>query len=39
MSSEVDVQDSQVYRSLTVLTTVLFGFFLGMIFLARTIVY
>ena len=39
MSSEENVQDSTVYRSLAVLTTVLFGFFLGMVFLARTIVY
>lgn len=39
MSSEENIQDSQVLRTLIVLTGSLFGFFLAMIFLARTIVY
>lgn len=39
MSSEENIQDSQVLRTLVMLTGSLFGFFLLMIFLARTIVY
>ena len=39
MSSDANIQDSAVLRTLTVLMTTLFGFFLAMIFLARTIVY
>lgn len=39
MSSEENIQDSQVLRTLIVLTGSLFAFFLAMIFLARTIVY
>lgn len=39
MSSEENVQDSQVLRTLMLLTGTLFGFFIAMIFLARTIVY
>lgn len=39
MSSQEDVQDSTVLRTLMLLTGTLFGFFLAMIFLARTIVY
>jgi len=39
MSSDADVTDSSVLRTLTILMTTLFGFFLAMIFLARTIVY
>ena len=39
MSSEENVQDSQVLRTLMLLTGTLFGFFVAMIFLARTIVY
>jgi len=39
MSSEENVQDSQVLRTLMLLTGTLFGFFVAMIFLARSIVY
>jgi len=39
MSSEENIQDSQVLRMLMLLTGTLFGFFLLMIFLARAIVY
>jgi len=39
MSSEENIQDSQVLRMLMILTGTLFGFFLLMIFLARAIVY
>ena len=39
MSSEENIQDSQVLRTLLVLTGSLFGFFVLMIFLARSIVY
>lgn len=39
MSSEENIQDSTVLRTLTILMTTLFGFFLAMIVLARTIVY
>lgn len=39
MSSQEDVQDSTVLRTLMLLTGTLFGFFVAMIFLARTIVY
>jgi len=39
MSSEENIQDSQVVRMLMLLTGTLFGFFLLMIFLARTIAY
>ena len=39
MSSEENIQDSTVLRTLMLLTGTLFGFFLAMIFLARTIVY
>jgi len=39
MSSQEDIQDSAVLRTLMVLTGTLFGFFLAMIFLARSIVY
>ena len=39
MSSEENIQDSQVLRTLMLLTGTLFGFFIAMVFLARTIVY
>jgi len=39
MSSEENIQDSQVVRMLMLLTGTLFGFFLLMIFLARAIAY
>jgi len=39
MSAEENIQDSQVVRMLMLLTGTLFGFFLLMIFLARTIAY
>jgi len=39
MSSEENVQDAAVLRTLMVLTGTLFGFFVLMIFLARTIAY
>lgn len=39
MSSDANIQDSQVLRTLTILMSTLFGFFVAMIFLARTIVY
>lgn len=39
MSSQEDVQDATVLRTLMLLTGTLFGFFVAMIFLARTIVY
>lgn len=39
MSSNEEVQDTTVLRTLIVLTGSLFGFFLLMIFLARAIVY
>ena len=39
MSSEENIQDSKVLRSLMLLSGTLFGFFLVMIFLARSIVY
>jgi len=39
MSSQEDIQDSAVLRTLMLLTGTLFGFFLAMIFLARSIVH
>lgn len=39
MSSEENIEDSTVLRTLMLLTGTLFGFFILMIFLARTIVY
>lgn len=39
MSSEENIQDSQVLRTLMLLTGTLFGFFVVMVFLARSIVY
>lgn len=39
MSSDADIQDSKVLRTMMVLTGSLFGFFLVMIFLARSIAY
>ncbi|VAW93815.1 hypothetical protein MNBD_GAMMA23-745 [hydrothermal vent metagenome] len=39
MSAPEEIQDSKVLRTLMVLTTTLFGFFLAMVYLARTIVY
>ena len=39
MSSQEDVQDSTVLRTLMLLTGTLFAFFVAMIFLARSIVY
>ena len=39
MSSEENIQDSKVLRTLMLLTGTLFGFFVAMVFLARTIVY
>jgi len=39
MSSEENIEDAKVLRSLMLLSGTLFGFFLVMIFLARSIVY
>ncbi len=39
MSAPEDIQDSQVLRTLTILSVTLFGFFLAMVYLARAIVY
>ena len=39
MSSEENIQDSEVLRILMILSGSLFGFFILMIFLARAIVY
>lgn len=39
MSSEENITDSRVLRTITILMTSLFGFFLAMVFLARSIVY
>jgi len=39
MSSEENIQDAKVLRTLMILSGTLFGFFIAMIFLARTIVY
>lgn len=39
MSSEENIQDAAVLRTLMILSGTLFGFFVLMIFLARTIVY
>lgn len=39
MSSEVSITDSKVKRTLGIISGVLFGLFLVMIFLARSIVY
>jgi hypothetical protein len=39
MSSEENIQDSKVLRTLMLLTGTLFSFFIAMVFLARTIVY
>jgi len=39
MSSEENVEDSAVLRTLMLLTGTLFGFFILMIILARTIAY
>ena len=39
MSTPENIQDTKVLRTLTILTATLFGFFLAMVFLARTIVY
>jgi len=39
MSTEDKIQDSEVLRTLMVLTGVLFGFFVLMIILARSIAY
>lgn len=39
MSAPENIQDSKVLRTLTILTATLFGFFLAMVYLARTIVY
>jgi hypothetical protein len=39
MSSEENIEDAKVLRSLMLLSGTLFGFFLIMIFLARSIVY
>ena len=39
MSSEETIDDKTVLRTLMLLTGTLFGFFVLMIFLARTIVY
>lgn len=39
MSSEENIQDSTVLRTLMLLTGTLFGFFIAMVFLARSIVY
>ena len=39
MSSEENIQDAEVLRTITILMSTLFGFFVAMIILARTIVY
>ncbi len=39
MSSEANIEDSKVLRTLMLITGSLFGFFLLMIILARSIVY
>ena len=39
MSSEDNIQDAAVLRTLMILSGTLFGFFVAMIFLARSIVY
>lgn len=39
MSSEENIEDAKVLRTLMLLSGSLFGFFLIMIFLARSIVY
>ena len=39
MSNPKDIQDSKVLQTLTILTATLFGFFLAMVYLARSIVY
>ena len=39
MSTEENIEDSQVLRTLMLLTGTLFGFFILMVFLVRTIVY
>lgn len=39
MSSEENIQDAAVLRTLMILSGTLFGFFVAMIFLARSIVY
>lgn len=39
MSSEENVKDSDVLRTISILMGTLFGFFLAMVILARTIVY
>lgn len=39
MSSEENIEDAKVLRTLILLTGTLFGFFVAMVFLARTIVY
>ncbi|GMR16441.1 MAG: hypothetical protein BMS9Abin31_0776 [Gammaproteobacteria bacterium] len=39
MSSEENIEDAKVLRTLMLLSGTLFGFFIVMIFLARTIVY
>ncbi len=39
MSSEANIEDSKVLRTLMLITGSLFGFFLLMIVLARSIVY
>lgn len=39
MSSEENIQDAKVLRTLMILSGTLFGFFIAMIFLARAIVY
>lgn len=39
MSSDENMQDSEVLRMLMLVTGTLFGFFIVMIFLARSIVY
>jgi len=39
MSSDANIKDSTVLRTISILMATLFGFFLTMIVLARTIVY
>lgn len=39
MSSQEEIQDLTVLRTLMLLTGTLFGFFIAMVFLARFIVY
>jgi len=39
MSTQESIQDAKVLRKLTMLSVTLFGFFLAMVFLARTIAY